>query len=243
MENKVLYVKSEPGLGNTLFYLINAIVDAEKKKIKYHLGGKVSKLLLSKRSKLNDNIKKIRYVASYHDEFKYFSLEPSILEDFDKAVNQITFKKFILDEVDLFSKNFNDKTISIHIRSWFSSVNRKSNNKKAERRANNSFNLKTHIDEMNKYPEANFFVAVDNFDLKDKLRDIFGKRIITYPRNDKFHFHVNDFIEMLLLGRTKKFIGFHESTFTKCAFLFRKNCQEVTTILKDKIMHHSINSK
>ena len=45
---------------------------------------------------------------------------------------------------------------------------------------------------------------------------------------------------MLLLGRTKRFIGFHESTFTKCAFLFRKDCQEVTTILKDKIMHKSV---
>ena len=145
-------------------------------------------------NKIPDNIK-IKYI-------NYFKI--------------LKLNKDLQEKVDNFSKNFNEHTISIHIRSW---------NRKNEESRKSLFNLNKYIDTLNKYPDKNFYLSSDSQDVLNKLKDIYKDRLIYYPRQNKLDNSRDypegiqeDLIELYLLSKNKFIIGSHFSTFTEVAW-------------------------
>ena len=145
-------------------------------------------------NKIPDNVK-----INYIKYFKILKLIPNL--------------ELIVNE---FSKQFNEKTISVHIRSW---------NRKNEGSRSILHNIKDFINIMNKYPNNNFYLSSDSQKVLNHLKDIFKERLLIYPRKTSLDNSRDfpegikeDLIELYLLSKNKFIIGSHFSTFTEVAW-------------------------
>ena len=122
------------------------------------------------------------------------------------------------------SKQFDDKTISVHIRSWED----QDPDEESRLRQKHFFNLNNFLNEMYKFDsETKFFVCSDSNSVINKLKKVFGDRIITYERHSDLETSrstsvgaQDDFAEMLLLAKNKVILGSYISTFTEMAWYF-----------------------
>ena len=73
---------------------------------------------------------------------------------------------------------------------------------------------------MNKFPNNNFFIAIDNTKYKNDLIKIFGNNVFFYEKNKANNHLVEDFIELLLLSKNSIFINTKLSTFYQIAHLY-----------------------
>lgn len=161
----------------------------------------------------------------YNKDFKYFDSTKAFLEDIEYFKRKIILKPFIVNEVNRFKSNFDENTVSVHIRTWHSTTNRITNDKAAERRSVNKDVVFEKIyklmdERIVKNPNVKFFVAIDDFSYKEKIKERYSN-VIFYVRNSRFTNVQNDFIELLLLGRTSELIGNAASTFTIWAWRLR----------------------
>ena len=161
----------------------------------------------------------------YNENFKYFDSTRSFLDDVEYFKANIKIKPEILKAVQDFSKKFNDNTISIHIRTWRSTTNSITNDDCAHRRGQTKdvvlekiYSLmKNHI---NTNPNVNFFIAVDDFKYKKIISERFNNVLFYEPISGLSNIQ-NDFVDLLLLGKTKEILGIHGSTFTMWAWRLR----------------------
>ena len=174
----IVFKSCDHGMGNFFckflsFYLNN--LETTKIFIKYN--PQIKKLFENNIVIPNNNIlKEINKFNSFF-LFRIWFITGNNLLIYKNAIQKLHPKKYITDIVNEFSKkHFNELTISVHIRSWHSSSNNDTNNKNAKNR-NKIFNLETFIFHMNKYDKHNFFVAVDNFEYKNKLKELFKDRV------------------------------------------------------------------
>ena len=117
--------------------------------------------------------------------------------------------------VEDFSKNFDQDTVSVHIRTWCDSPERNST----------YHSIDKYIELMNEYPKNNFFVCSDSIDTIDHLKNIFGEdRIITYSHVEE---NIDCFVELLLLSKNNFLIGSPISTFSEVAWWFSECKSEV----------------
>ena len=124
-------------------------------------------------------------------------------------------------KIDNFSKRFNNKTISVHIRSW--------SGKNEEDRQKILFNngIVKFEQEMLKYKEYNFFLATDSQNVKDYFikKSPLKSRIICYSRKTNLDISreglegvQEDLIELYLLSKNKVIIGSRNSTYTEVSW-------------------------
>ena len=149
-------------------------------------------------------------------------------------------KPFILKEIKRFKKrHFNENVISLHIRTWNSTTNNDTNNKKALDRSK-IFELSQWINIIDKeiYRDKRFFVTIDDENIKSKLKKKFGDRVFFYTRNGNNEINsyksvekqlIYDFIEMYLLSQCKVMIG-GQSGFFRFATFFANESNEVICI-------------
>ena len=137
------------------------------------------------------------------------------------------------DKIDHFSSNFDEKTISVHIRSW----SRKNEEGRHYKRFQNG--IRRFETEMLKYKTHNFFLATDSQKVKDYFQNksILKEKIICYPRKTNLDTSrkypegiQEDLIELYLLSKNKIIIGSHNSTYTEVAWWLAE-CPENITIL------------
>lgn len=165
---------------------------------------------IKKKFRLND--KKKRNI-----DFMYNKIPDNVKQNYIKYFKILELNSELKSKVDEFSKNFNEKTISIHIRSW---------NRNGEKsRQDVLFNLQKFINEINKYPDNNYFLSSDSQEVIDKLKEEFNDKLLTYPRKTKLDTSRDfpegiqeDLIELYLLSKNKFIIGSHGSTFTEVAW-------------------------
>ena len=176
----------------------------------------------------------------YPAEFNYFNSEKKHLEHIDEYLNNIIIKKCIKEKVLKFSnKYFNNTTVSIHIRTWYSTFNNSCNNSKAKMRNKNSELLLNSIykliDERIKNDDnITFFIAIDNYKFRDIIKKKYPNKIIFYERSNDLNNIQNDFVELLLLGYNKELIGNNRSTFSKWSWYFKQDiCKK--TIMLDQV--------
>ena len=220
---KLITIKfNKPGIGNNILYILFCIHFANYHKIDYNIKSPNFHILYDFKNKKGENInykiknyKKINYCDRYH----LYRLSSNI-EDYRNNIKKLQIKKKILKTVqNFYKKKMNDKTISVGIRTWISDTNLKTNKKKAKRR-NQHFKLQNYIDIMNKFPNNNFFIAIDNTKYKNDLIKIFGNNVFFYEKNKANNHLVEDFIELLLLSKNSIFINTKLSTFYQIAHLY-----------------------
>ena len=145
---------------------------------------------------------------------------------YGKYIDNIIINQNIINIINKFSKQFNENTISVHIRSWncthWDKSNKNGNPSKAKQRHKDQFNFNRFIEEMKKYSNNNFFVASDNILYINELSKIFGDKIIFFNQKENLNQKMIDFIDILLLSKNKIIIGTYNSTFTKSAWIFSK---------------------
>lgn len=148
-------------------------------------------------------------------------LKKSILLNLKKLI----IKKEILNKVDVISKKFNDKTISVQINpiriytALKNNPNFKSIDMENHMRNENSF-IYDIIKKMKMYDDSyNFYVSLSYKPLIDIFIKEFGKRIIFVKNNQNRNWDT-DMIDLLLLSKNKVIIGTALSTFCELAWYY-----------------------
>ena len=208
---------------DTSFKIYNhhCLVVTDNDKIPYNFNTfkpKVKKKKFSKNDKFNRNI-----------DFMYNKIPLNIKKKYINYFKTLKLNSNLEKKVIEFSKNFNEKTISLHIRSW----NRNGENS----RQKILFNLDNFITEIKKYPENNFYLSSDSSEVIKILKNNFNNQIITYPRKtsldnsrDFSEGVQEDLIELYLLAKNNNIIGSYGSTFTEVAWWLAECPKNITII-------------
>ena len=148
----------------------------------------------------------------------YNNIPENVKIDYIKYFKILKINSKLELEVNKFMKNFNDKTISLHIRSW--------NRNGEKKRKNILFNLQNFINEIDKYIESHhFYLSSDSEEIIYTLKNKYKNKIIIYPRKTSLNNSRDspegiqeDLIELYLLSKNKFIIGSYGSTFTEVAW-------------------------
>lgn len=198
-----------------------AIFDSDTISQNFNTFSSNCKKQFTKSDKLNRNI-----------DFMYNEIPDKIKKEYIDYFQKLQPTYYILNEIGNFSKKFNDKTVSVHIRSW-------NRNGEAGRRED-LFNITKWEDKMDNFSnDYQFYLSSDskeviNYFIKnEKYKD----RILIYDRQtnlDKSRDFpegiVEDLIELYLLSKNKIIIGSHFSTFTEVAW-YLGGCSDDITIV------------
>lgn len=155
------------------------------------------------------------YFQSFNNNFIDFIYRPDLFNDiyqeYANIFNSLKIKEVITNKInDFYKKNFNNNTISVHIRSWTDAKDREK-----------LFDLNkfyNKIEEFN-YGTTKFFIASDNINLCYDIKKKYGDKIIIYEEESPY----KDFIELILLSKNNILIGTYISTFTQMAYLINYN--------------------
>ena len=149
-------------------------------------------------------------------DFMYNDIHINVKIKYIKYFKILKLHPILEENINEFSKNFNEKTISVHIRSW---------NRNNESKRSRLYDLNKYIDIMNKYPTNNFYLSSDSQNVLNELKEIYKERIYIYPRKTSLDNSRDfpegiqeDLIELYLLSKNKIIIGSHFSTFTEVAW-------------------------
>ena len=134
------------------------------------------------------------------------------------------------NKINSVSEQFNEKTVSVHIRSW-------NRNKEVGRRSQ-LFDLEKYKNEMKKYDNTyTFYISTDSQQVKDYFHNQTDFNLIFYPRSSDLNtsrdFELGiqeDLIELYLLSKNSIFIGSHFSTFSEVAW-YLGGCTKNITII------------
>jgi len=143
-----------------------------------------------------------------------------------KHISTLKVRKEILYEVDMFSKKFDDNTVSVQIRSWNDDPYKRT-----------FFDISDFYQVMDSMPaETIFFVTADVPDIVDVLTERYGDRILVRSTNvvmgvrDNKEGIINAMIDLLLLSKNNTLIGTYITTFTELAWWFN-GCKSKVIIL------------
>ena len=165
-------------------------------------------------------------------DLEYHRIPEKIKKEYSIIFKSLKPIKSLRKEIENFSSFFDEKTVSVHIRSWDDYEIRRE-----------LYDIESFKEEMNKHPEeSNFFLAADSQEVVEQLRECYGDRILTYARkSDLSSSRSNvqgmrdDLVELYLLSKNNSIIGTHMSTFTEVAWWLGACKAEVTIALKNKI--------
>lgn len=207
-------------------------------------------LFINKIELKNTNIKKIkrdlniekysswRFIIIPEDKIDYpidflYNKTPEILQKiYLEKINILKPIKYISSQIQNFSKNFDDKTVTVSIRSW--------NNKehKSSLIRSKSFDINYFINEMKKLKNVSkFFITTDNIEIIKKLKSVFPNRILVFPnRTMKGDFKTikgmqDILIDLYLGGQNNRLIVSSISTFSELQWWFG-GCKSEVLIVK-----------
>jgi len=155
-------------------------------------------------------------------DFMYRSdLFNDIYEDYSNIFNELIIKEDILNKINNFYKQFNENTISIHLRNWVDAVERKKN-----------FDINKFYNKIDEFNDGihNFFIASDDINLCHEIKKKYGNKIIIYDA-DYENPLIRQFIELILLSKNNILIGTYISTFTEMAYIINYNINKKIFIL------------
>lgn len=162
-----------------------------------------------------------KYIDGYKTiDFLYEKTPNYFVEKYLKVFSGLNINQQILDEVENFSKLWED-VIGLHIRSWYC-------------QRNNWHDISLFENEIVKFDSnRKIFLCTDNLSVSDYFTSKYGDRIVKYPQtlyndiskaesgyNHDVSDNVNALIDMLLLSKCPTIIGTFASSFTECAWWF-----------------------
>ena len=169
---------------------------------------------------------------NYNIDFMYNDIPEKIRKVFLDKIKILKPIDYILNNVNSFSKNFDDNTVSVSIRSWKPDI---TINTRANKRSK-TFDLGLYIEAMeNMNNVSNFFVTTDSNKIIDELNNIFPNKIIFFPsrnfKGDKSVKGLQDaFVDLYLGGKNKRLIVSNPSSFSELQWWFGDCKSEVTKV-------------
>lgn len=142
-------------------------------------------------------------------DFEFERIPENVKEEYRKIIGSIRIADHILEAADSFaSKNFDDETVSVHIRAFKDSADHQ----------RMFFSSERICEKMDKYPDSKFFVTTDSPEVIPQLKELYGdNRIITREQNNPMF---DGFIDMLSVSKNNTIIGSPWSTFSEMAWWF-----------------------
>ena len=102
------------------------------------------------------------------------------------------------------------------------------------------------IEKIKSMPNERFLLCTDGIETENKLKELFGDKIIVYPKGDRKRSRKDSLqealIDMLLLSKTKRLLGSYLSTFTELAWWFG-GCKNKIEIIGIENVNKSPTSK
>lgn len=158
-------------------------------------------------------------------DHEFNRIPSAVRAEFLHYLSQLIPKKNIRKAVEEFSCQFDDRTVSFHIRSW----------PDLKVRADSLFKIENVYRMMDRLEGSNFFVSCDSEDVLRKVCERYGKRAFYYPKrtftNDRSPIGMQDsLIDILLLAKSKKMKTSYLSTFSEMAWWYGGAMAEVEDI-------------
>lgn len=156
-------------------------------------------------------------------DFEYLRIPDNVIQNYLPFFQNIKLIPEIESKINLFCKNLNSDTVSLHIRSW---------NLPNEKIRKHLFNIKKIKEKLKTLQNRQILLVTDNRNLIKELKEF---NIITYPRisnidrNSELSIQ-EDLIELYLLSKNKTMILSHFSTFSEVAW-WLGGCSRDITIL------------
>ena len=165
--------------------------------------------------------------------FSYNKMPEKVKENYKPYFKKLILKEELQQKVDTFSKQFDENTISVHIRSWC--------RPNEQGRACSLFidGIERFENEMMKYNNTTFFLSTDSPYVKKYFlrQSLLKNKIIVFHRTTSLENSRSlqtgiqeDLIELYLLSKNKVLIGSFNSTYSEVAW-WLGGCNEKVTIL------------
>lgn len=151
--------------------------------------------------------------AGKNIDFEYERIPLTVRESFLIYFNRLLPKQFLREEVESFSKNFDDNTIAVSIRSW-----------KDHKSRRDMFSIENVFKIMDTLNNKNFFISCDSQDIFEKNLHRYKERVLYYPKRTRFGDRCSTegiqdaFIDMMLFSKTKVLVGSLISSFVEVAW-------------------------
>lgn len=161
-------------------------------------------------------------------DLEFYRIPEEIRLSYLKQLSKLKIKENILEEVEVFSKKFDNNTVSVQIRSW--------NDDPVKR---NYFNIQDFFKLMDSMGGNNFFITADTPEIINLFRDRYGDKIIvrdnyqkTMGKRNKSQKEgvIDAMIDLLLLSKNNTLIGTYISTFSELSWWY-SNCKQKTFII------------
>lgn len=151
-------------------------------------------------------------------DFEYGRIPEDKKQEILVQLNKLVPVKEIRDKIEEFTqKNNVNEMVGVHIRRGDTkfTVEGKQKVSSDER----------FIERMKEFPEEQkFFLCTDGEETEQRFKEIFGERIVVFPKGTRKRFQKEALqealIDMLLLSKTKHILGSYLSTFTELAWWF-----------------------
>ncbi len=158
-------------------------------------------------------------------DFQYQDTNSGVKETYIPYFQSLQITEFIDRQVNEFAKKFDENTISIAIRTWIDAPSRQ-----------HLFDIEKVHKIFDENQLSTFFISSDSEKLIYLLSNIYGNRILSYPkrtytgdRNSKEGIQ-DALIDLLLLSKNKKLMASANSTFSELAWWFGK-CEASVQII------------
>ena len=155
-----------------------------------------------------------------HRDFKYSIENLPSLENFIFYLNEFKkrLKPSFLQKVDEYASNFNDKTISVHLRTGNNMEQTQSKVEFKKYQDMTSAIEREYYKMIDKYDDSyNFFLSCDNDELLTRFKDKYGDRILTF--DEKVDTSSRALLDVFLLSKNKNMSLYHNSNFSEVAWL------------------------
>lgn len=207
-ENEIVEIDSED------FEIIVNIKDKDKK---YRIINTWRLELLPEDKLPKNSSRNLPYCPERYIDMQYDRIPIAIRKDFLKYINKLRPIKNITEQVDGFSKKFNNDTVGISIRSWPGEID-------FER--TKLFDLRNVYKIMDKLKSSTIFISCDSEEVLKKIKDRYGEKVLTYPlqtfagdRNTADGIQ-DALVESLLLSKCKELKVSYLSTYGEVAWWF-----------------------
>ena len=176
--------------------------------------------------------KKIEVNNGRNIDHEYERIPQSVKDSYIDQVRKLTPVKYIRDQIEEFSSvNFDEDTVSVHMRSWADDPRRQC-----------LFSYEDYYKHMDKMEDKTFFVCADHQSCIDTLRRRYGNRVFDYPKRGDGNYSPGTaymstleasqdaIIEMYLLGKNPSILGSYLSTFVEVGWWLNE-CKGKVTIV------------
>jgi hypothetical protein len=153
-------------------------------------------------------------------DFEFNRIPKKLQKDFIFYLKKLKPLKKLQNAINKFNnKNKINKCVGVHIRKGDFIVKGGPGDFSIDERF-----IKRMREILNKNKKQKFFLCTDSDDTQKKFKDIFGDRIIIFPKTNfdrtEVIFTQEGLIDLLLLSKTKHILGTYGSTFTEMAWWF-----------------------